>query len=125
MWRKKYNRLAQAFRVAQERFLHSLVRAANKSIAQQKHQALYGRLAKQRKDLRNRTLELAAKRKEALNPRHWTLAAAMDGNGPDYLTPEEEREFETLLVRNGRMDDVKRFVVANSDRFRMERVRGR
>jgi len=35
----------------------------------------------------------------------------------------EERELKELLVRNGRMDDVKRFVAANSDRFRMERVR--
>jgi hypothetical protein len=120
LWRRKYERLARDVRVAQERFLHALVRAANKSIAQQKHQVLYGRLAKQHKDLRNRTLELAAKRKEALNPRHWTLAGS---NGPDYLTPEEEREFEALLVRTGRTDDVKRVVAANSDCCRMERVR--
>jgi hypothetical protein len=46
-WRKKYDRLARAFRVAQDRFLHSLVGAANKSIAQQKHQVFYGRLTKQ------------------------------------------------------------------------------
>jgi hypothetical protein len=126
MWRKKYNRLTQAFRVAQERFLHSLVRAANKSIAQQKHQVLYGRLAKQRKELRGRTLELGAKRREALSGLRSAMAALRAGTpipDIDHLTPEEQREFEDLLTRNGRMDDLERFVAVNSDRFRMERVR--
>ena len=121
MWRKKYNRLAQAFRVAQERFLHSLVRAANKSIAQQKHQVSYGRLIKQRKEPRQRTLELVAKQKEAAM--HSAMTAFRAGTPIPDPTAEEERELKELLVRNGRMDDVKRFVAANSDRFRMERVR--
>jgi len=124
MWRKKYNRLAQAFRVAQERFLHSLVRAANKSIAQQKHQVSYGRLIKQRKEPRQRTLELVAKQKEAAM--HSAMTAFRAGTpipDPEFLTAEEERELKELLVRNGRMDDAKRFVAANSDRFRIERVR--
>ena len=54
----------------------------------------------------------------------------MDASGVAQLrgsresrNPEEERELSELLGRNGRMDDVKRFVAANSDRFRMERVR--
>jgi hypothetical protein len=59
--RKKYDRLARAFRIAQKRFFYSLVGAANKSIAQQKHQVSYGRLTKQRKELRARTLELGRK----------------------------------------------------------------
>jgi len=123
MWRKKYNRLAQAFRVAQERFLHSLVRAANKSIAQQKHQVSYGRLTKQRKELRARALELAGKQKEALSRRYWTHAALMSGNaGPDFLTDDEERELKELVRRNGRMEDVERFVSENSDWVTMTRT---
>jgi hypothetical protein len=43
MWRKKYERLARDVRVAQERFMRSLINAANKSIAQQRHQVMYGR----------------------------------------------------------------------------------
>jgi hypothetical protein len=52
MWSKKYERLAQAVTVTQQRFLRSLVGAANKSIAQQRHQVSYGRLVKQRRELR-------------------------------------------------------------------------
>jgi hypothetical protein len=126
MWRKKYERLARAVRVAQERFMRSLVGAANKSIAQQRRQVIHGRLIKQRKELRQRTLELVAKQKEALSAMHSVMTAFSAGTPiPDleFLTPEEERELKELLVRNGRMEDVERFVAANSDRFRMERVR--
>jgi hypothetical protein len=104
------------------------VGAANKSIAQQKHQVLYGRLTKQRKEMRGRSLELGAKRREALSGLRSAMAALRAGRpipDIDHLTPEEERELSELLVRNGRMDDVKRFVAANSDRFRMERLRRR
>jgi hypothetical protein len=126
MWRKKYERLARAVTVAQERFMRSLVGAANKAIAQQRHQVIHGRLVKQRKELRQRTLELVAKQKEALSAMHSVMTAFSAGTkipDPEFLTPEEERELNELLVRNGRMDDVKRFVAANSNRFRMERVR--
>jgi hypothetical protein len=115
-----------AVRIAQERFMRSLVRAANKSIDQQRHRVIHGRLIKQRKELLERTLELVAKRKEALSAMHSTMAAFRADTpiaDPEFLTPEEERELKELLVRNGRMDDVERFVAANSDRFRMERVR--
>jgi hypothetical protein len=122
MWRKKYGRLGRAFRVAQERFLHSLVGAANKSIAQQKHQVLYGRLIKQRKELRARTLELRARQKESFNPRYWTQTALTSGDVPDLLTDDEEREFNELRRRNGRMEDVERFVSANSDWVTMTRT---
>ena len=57
---------------------------------------------------------------------HSAMTASRAGTSipdPEFLTPEEEHELNELLVRNGRMDDVKRFVAANSDRFRMERVR--
>ena len=106
--------------------MRSLVQAANKSIAQQRHQVIHGRLIKQRKELRQRTLELVAKQKEALSAMHSAMTASRAGTSiadPEFLTPEEEHELNELLVRNGRMDDVKRFVAANSDRFRMERVR--
>jgi len=102
------------------------VGAANKSIAQQRHQVIHGRLIKQRKELRERTLELAAKRKEELSGLRSAMAALRAGTpipDIDHLTPEEQREFEDLLTRNGRMEDLERFVAANSDRFRMERVR--
>ena len=82
------------------------------------------RLIKQRKELRQRTLELVAKQKEALSAMHSAMTAFRAGTpipDPKFLTPEEEPELNELLVRNGRMDDVKRFVAANSDRFRMER----
>lgn len=123
MWRKKYDRLARAFRVAQERFLHSLVGAANKSIAQQRHQVSYGRLVKQRRELRERTLELAAKQREELSGLRSAMSALRAGMpipDIDHLTLEEQRELRELLARNGRLDDVKRFVAANSARFRME-----
>jgi hypothetical protein len=123
MWSKKYERLAQAVTVTQQRFLRSLVGAANKSIAQQKHQVSYGRLTKQRKELRARTLELAGKQKEALSRRYWTHAALMSGNaGPDFLTDDEERELKELVRRNGRVEDVERFVAANSDWVTMTRT---
>jgi hypothetical protein len=83
-------------------------------------------LIKQRKELRQRTLELVAKQKEALSAMHSAMTAFRAGTpipDPKFLTPEEEPELNELLVRNGRMDDVKRFVAADSDRFRMERVR--
>jgi hypothetical protein len=57
---------------------------------------------------------------------HSMMAAFRAGTpipDPEFLTPEEERELNELLGRNGRVEDVKRFVAANSDRFRMERVR--
>jgi hypothetical protein len=54
---------------------------------------------------------------------HSFQSTSLKCRDPEFLTPEEERELNELLVRNGRMDDVKRFVAANSDRFRMERVR--
>jgi hypothetical protein len=79
-------------------------------------------LIKQRKELRQRTLELVAKQKEALSAMHSAMTAFRAGTpipDPEFLTPEEERELKELLVRNGRMDDVKRFVAANSDRFRI------
>jgi hypothetical protein len=126
MWRKTYARWEREFRIAQERFVRSLVEAANLSIAQQRHQVIHGRLIKQRKELRQRALELAAKRKEELSGLRSAMAALRAG-APipdiDHLTPEEQREFADSLTRNGRMDDVKRFVAANSDRFRMGRVR--
>jgi hypothetical protein len=68
----------------------------------------------------------ASKRKEALSGLRSAMAALRAGTpipDIDHLTPEEQREFEDLLTRNGRMDDLERFVAANSDRFRMERVR--
>jgi hypothetical protein len=126
MWRKKYERLARAVTVAQGQFMRPLVAAANKSIAQQRHQVMYGRLTKQRKELRERALELGAKRKEELGGLRSAMAAVRAGTpipDIDHLTPEEQRELRELLVRNGRMDDVESFVAANSDRFRMERVR--
>jgi hypothetical protein len=79
-----------------------------------------------RKELRERTLELVAKRKEELSGLRSAMAALRAGTpipDIDHLTPEEQREFEDLLTRNGRMEDLERFVAANSDRFRMERVR--
>ena len=39
--------------------MRSIVGTANKSIAQQKHQVSYGRLTKQHKELRARTLDVA------------------------------------------------------------------
>ena len=125
-WRKKYERLARAVTVAQERFMRSLVGAANKSIAQQKHQVSHGRLVKQRRELRERTLELVAKQKEALSAMYSAMTAFSAGTpiaDPEFLTSEEERELKKLLVRNGRMEDLERFVAANPYRFRMERVR--
>jgi hypothetical protein len=110
MWLKKYERLERAVTVAQERSMRSLVGAANKSIAQQRHQVMHGRLIKQRKELRERTLELVAKQKEALSAMHSAMTAFRAGTpipDPEFLTPEEERELNELLVRNGRMDDVK------------------
>jgi len=59
MWGKRYERLARAVTVAQGQFMRSIVGTANKSIAQQKHQVSYGRLTKQRKELRARTLDVA------------------------------------------------------------------
>jgi hypothetical protein len=106
--------------------MRSLVGAANKSIAQQKHQVLYGRLTKQRKELRERALELGARRKEELSGLRAAMGALRAGMpipDIDHLTAEEVRELRELLVRNGRMDDVERFVAANPDRFRMVRVR--
>ena len=126
MWKKRYERLAWAVTVAQGQFMRSLVGAANKSIAQQRHQVSYGRLVKQRRGLRERTLELAAKQREELSGLRSAMAALRAGMpipDIDHLTPEEQRELKELLVRNGRLDDVKRFVAVNSDRFRMERVR--
>jgi hypothetical protein len=44
------------------------------------------------------------------------MAAIMAGKSPpDYLTDEEELKLKELLARNGRGDDVKRFVSANAD----------
>jgi hypothetical protein len=102
------------------------VGAANKSIAQQKHQVLYGRLTKQRKELHDRTLELVAKRKEALSSRHWTMAAIIaDKSPPDYLTDKEELELKESLARTGRGDDLERFVSVNADWLSIERPRNR
>ena len=125
MWRRKYAKLSAEFREAQIRLVRSLVGAANWSIAQQRHQIAYGRLATQRKALRERTLALAAKQKEALSRRNWSLEALLSGPGPDFLTEYESREFAELRQRNGRIDDLERFAAANPDRFRMERVRRR
>jgi len=75
--------------------------------------------------LRERTLELAAKQKEALSRKNWSLEALLSGPGPDFLTEDESREFAELRQRNGRIDDLERFAAANLDRFRMERVRRR
>jgi hypothetical protein len=122
MWRKKYDRLARDFRAAQKRLLHSLAGAAQWSIAQQNHQIAYGRLVKQRKELRARTLDLRARQKESFNPRYWTQTALMSGDVPDLLTDDEEREFNELRRRNGRMEDVERFVAANSDWVTMTRT---
>jgi hypothetical protein len=86
----------------------------------------YGRLIKQRRELRERTLELAAKQREELSGMRSAMAALRTGMpipDIDHLTQEEERELKELLVRNGRMDDVRRFAAANSDRFRTERAR--
>src|SRR5215471_15522367 len=77
MWRRKYERLAAEFREAQTQLAHSLLGAANWSIAQQNHQIAYGRLTTQRKALRERTLQLAAKQKEALSCRNWSLEALL------------------------------------------------
>jgi hypothetical protein len=107
------------------RLVHSLLGAVKWSIAQQHHQIAYGRLATQRKALRERTLELAAKQKEASSRRNWTLEAMLSGREPDFLTEDESREFAELRQRNGRIDDLERLAVANPDRFRMERVRRR
>jgi hypothetical protein len=121
MWRRKYERLAAEFREAQTRLVQSLCGAARWSIRQQNHQIVYGRLATQREALRERTLELAAKQKEALSRRNWSLEALLSGPEPDFLTEDESREFAELRQRNGRMDDLERFAAANPDRFRMER----
>ena len=99
MWRKKYERLARDVRTAQERFMRSLIGAANKSIAQQRHQVMYGRLTKQRKELRERTLELAAKRKEELSGLRSAMAALRAGTpipDIDHLIPIPD-----LLESNG------------------------
>ena len=125
MWLRKYAKLSAEFREAQIRLARSLVGAANWSIAQQNHLIAYGRLATQRKALRERTLALAAKQKEALSFRNWSLEALLSGPGPDFLTEDESREFAELRKRNGRIDDLERFAAANPDRFRMERVRRR
>jgi hypothetical protein len=119
---QKYDRLAREFRAAQKRLLQSLVGAAQWSIAQQNHQIAYGRLVKQRKELRARTLELRARQKESFNPRYWTQTALMSGDVPDLLTDDEEREFNELRRRYGRMEDVERFVAANSDWVTMTRT---
>jgi hypothetical protein len=60
----KYAKLSAEFREAQTRLVPSLLGAAKWYIAQQNHQIA---LATQRKVLRERTLELAAKQKEALS----------------------------------------------------------
>jgi hypothetical protein len=122
MWRKKYDRLTRDFRAAQKRLLHSLAGAAQWSIAQQNHQIAYGRLVKQRKELRARTLDLRARQKESFNRRYWTQTALMSGNVPDLLTDDEERQFNELRRRNSRMEDVERFVAANSDWVTMTRT---
>jgi hypothetical protein len=47
----------------------------------------------------------------------------MSGNaGPDFFTDDEERELKELVRRNGRMEDVERFVAANSDWVTMTRT---
>jgi hypothetical protein len=125
MWRRKYEQLAAEFREAQNRLLQSLCSAARWSIRQQGHQIAYGRLAKQRKALRERTLELAAKEKEAMSRKYWPSAALMSGQIPQFPTEEESRELDELRQCNGRMDDLERFAAANPDRFRTERVRRR
>jgi hypothetical protein len=58
-----------------------------RSIAQQRHQVIHGRLIKQR-EVRERTLELGAKQKEALSRRNWSLEALLSGPGPDLLTED-------------------------------------
>jgi hypothetical protein len=120
MWRRKYEQLAAEFREAQNRLVRSLCGSAGWSIKQQNHQIAFGRLAKQRKLLRERTLELAAKQKEALS--QLTVKALMSGEELGWLGEDESRELEELRKRNGRLDDLERFAAANPDRFRMERV---
>jgi hypothetical protein len=54
--------------------VRSLAQTAQWSMAQERHQLAYGRLAKQRKARRERMLDLGAKQREALNSRYWTKA---------------------------------------------------
>jgi hypothetical protein len=74
MWRRTYERLAAEFRRGQDRPVRSLAQTAQWSMAQERHQLAYGRLAKQRKARRERMLDLGAKQREALNSRYWTKA---------------------------------------------------
>jgi hypothetical protein len=51
------------------------------------------------------------------------MVAILAGKSPpDYLTHEEELKLKELLARNGRGDDVKRFVSANADWLSIERT---